>query len=122
MGICFAFEAELTSLMLAIEKAYEVNWHNIWIETDSSYVVNLFNRGIGKVSCRFHSRWARAVYRAKELNIIVSHIFREGNNVADRLSSQASSLQCQQWWTSIPENLASTAYQDHIGLPYFRFS
>ena len=122
MGICFVFEAKLMSLFFAVEKAYELNWHNIWIETDSTYIVHLFNRGIGKVSGTFHSSWSRAVYRAKKLNIIVLNIFREGNNVANQLASEASSSQCQHWWTMIPENLASTTYRDHIGLPYFIFS
>lgn len=41
MGIAFAFEAELLAAILAIEAAAERNWCHLWLECDSTYVVNL---------------------------------------------------------------------------------
>ena len=112
----------MMGFIIAVEKAYEFKWDNIWIETDSMYVVHLFNRGTGQISWRFHNRWLSAYKKARTKNFIVTHIFREGNNVADRLASQASNSQDHQWWMHIPEHLASIAYRDHIDLPYYRFS
>ena len=122
LGVCFAFEAEMMGFIIAVEKANEFNWNNIWLESDSMYIVNLFNHGIGQIPWSLHNRWLRAVYYAKRLNMVVSHIFREGNSVADRLASQASSLQLKNWWMTVPESLAKVAYRDHLDLPYYRFS
>ena len=112
----------MMGFIIAVEKANEFNWNNIWLESDSMYIVNLFNHGIGKIPWSLHNRWLRAVYYAKRLNMVVSHIFREGNSVADRLASQASSLQLKNWWMTVPESLAKVAYRDHLDLPYYRFS
>ena len=48
MGLGYAFEAELLGMILAIEKAKEFKWRNLWIEYGSIYVVNLFKYKTGK--------------------------------------------------------------------------
>ena len=122
LGVCFAFEAELMGFVIAIEKASEWNWSNLWVETDSTYLVHLFNSGVGRIPWRFRNRWLRAVKMASNMNVTISHIYREGNCVADKLASRASSSQNQIWWMGISDNLTPLAYRDHIDLPYFRFS
>ena len=108
--------------VIAIEKASEWNWSNLWVETDSMYLVHLFNSGVGRIPWCFRNRWLRAVKMASNMNVTISHIYREGNCVADKLASRASSSQNQIWWMEISDNLAPLAYRDHIDLPYFRFS
>ena len=108
--------------VIAIEKASEWNWLNLWVETDSMYLVHLFNSGVGRIAWRFRNRWLRAVKMASDMNITVSHIYWEGNCVADKLASRASTSQNQIWWMGISDNLALLAYRDHIDLLYFRFS
>ncbi|KAK3193003.1 hypothetical protein Dsin_024313 [Dipteronia sinensis] len=39
----FAFEAELLTASLAINYAWNLGWHRIWLESDSSYVVQLLS-------------------------------------------------------------------------------
>ena len=34
-----AFVAKLMDAILAIRKVWELGWHNLWIESDSVYVV-----------------------------------------------------------------------------------
>ncbi|XP_057803758.1 uncharacterized protein LOC131019091 [Salvia miltiorrhiza] len=41
-GKGFAFEAELLAVILAIQIAHERNWRFLWVESDSTYIVNLF--------------------------------------------------------------------------------
>ncbi|KAK2658521.1 hypothetical protein Ddye_005054 [Dipteronia dyeriana] len=39
----FAFEAELLVASMAINFAWQNGWHRIWLESDSSYVVQLLS-------------------------------------------------------------------------------
>ena len=41
-GMDFAYIAELQAAMFAIRKAKELGWCNLWLECDSTWVVNLF--------------------------------------------------------------------------------
>ncbi|KAK3204709.1 hypothetical protein Dsin_018755 [Dipteronia sinensis] len=43
LGQIFAFEAELLAASMAINFAWNCGWHQIWLESDSSYVVHLFS-------------------------------------------------------------------------------
>ena len=92
IGIRFAFEAEMLAFVTAINKAVEFNWSNIWIESDSMSIVNLYNNGTGKIPWILRNKWLEAIRKARRMEVVVLHIFREGNSVADRLASQAASL------------------------------
>ena len=109
----------MIGFIMAIEKASEFNWHNISIETNSMYVVNLYTNGTNKIPWRLHNCWSKVVINAKRVNMAVAHIFREGNNIADRLASQASYSQQHRWWMGIPYHLATVAYRDHLDLPFY---
>ncbi|KAK3193274.1 hypothetical protein Dsin_024584 [Dipteronia sinensis] len=43
LGQVFAFEAELLTASLAINYAWNLGWHRIWLESDSSYVMQLLS-------------------------------------------------------------------------------
>ncbi|KAK3189542.1 hypothetical protein Dsin_029103 [Dipteronia sinensis] len=43
IGQVFAFEAKLLAASLAINYAWNLGWHRIWLESDSSYVVQLLS-------------------------------------------------------------------------------
>ena len=58
--------------ILAIEKIHEIGWASIWKESDSTYVVNLFNAGSGKIHWRLTNRWHRAMTLAKSLKVAQS--------------------------------------------------
>ncbi|KAL8515515.1 hypothetical protein ACS0TY_014270 [Phlomoides rotata] len=70
-GAGFAFEAELATTFMALDLAFERHWNAIWLETNSSYVVHVLKA------------------RPLEMSLVVSHIFREGNASADRLTREA---------------------------------
>ena len=52
----------------------------------------------------------------------VSHIFREGNQVADTLSKHALELQTDSWWFSAPPFCSFLVGNDYMGRESFRFS
>ncbi|XP_057779862.1 uncharacterized protein LOC130998460 [Salvia miltiorrhiza] len=65
-------------------------WDYIWIETDCTYLVDLFRSRSDYVPWRFFSRWRKVIHDIADLHIIITHIFREGNQVADFMASSVT--------------------------------
>ena len=74
IGIYYAAEAEIMGFIIAIENASDFNCSKLLIESNSSYIVNLFNKGIGKTPWQLRHRWTSAIHLSQKLNIIVTHI------------------------------------------------
>jgi hypothetical protein len=55
------------------------------------------------------------------LNIVHTHIFREGNICADKLVSHGHFIADSTWWDSIPSFLYDSFLHDKLGLPCYRF-
>ena len=121
LGIKYAFEAELFGFMIAMEIAEKFGWNTLWLETDSTYVVLLVKNNSQKVPWRFRSRWIRALQFARKNNVRISHIYREGNCVADKLASMSITEDSNHWWFQAPEDLQRLLYRDLIPLPFYRF-
>ena len=69
--------------ILTIKATFKYNWKNIWAKTDSALLVWLFKNKIESLLWKIKNRWIRPLNMTKQLNVIVSHIYREGNCVAD---------------------------------------
>jgi ribonuclease HI len=85
LGINASYVAELCGAMRAIEIAYQNNWSQIWIETDSSLVVSTFNQPSNPVAWQLRNRWKNAMFMMSEMHCVITHIYREGNQIADLL-------------------------------------
>jgi ribonuclease HI len=92
LGIASSFFAEICGAMRAIEVAFHHNWHNLWLETDSSLVVAAFSNPATLISWRIRNRWRNILSMIKQMNFMVTHIYREGNQVADLLANHGLSL------------------------------
>ena len=90
-GSGFAYEAELMAAILGIEFASRLGWRCIWLETDSTYVEGLLLRHSSQVPWTYRNRWLAALDTLRTMTFRVSHIYREGNSVADALASLAKS-------------------------------
>jgi ribonuclease HI len=86
-----AFHAELSGAMRAIEIAASRNWLHLWLELDSALIVNTFKSN-SVIAWNLRNRWNNCPYLLRNMNFIVSHIFREGNQCADGLVNIGSSL------------------------------
>ena len=121
IGIAYAFEAELVAAIHAINYAWDRGWKHLWLETDSTYLVYLFKRKSKVVPWRWRPAWECALDRTLSMIFHVSHIYREGNKVADSLAARAPSISSSTWWNTPPAFVSPLVNDDIIGRPNFRF-
>jgi hypothetical protein len=57
----------------------------------------------------------------KQLNCVVSHIYREGNQVADSLANHGLSINTFVFWEDIPLFISDYVIRNKLGIPSFRF-
>jgi hypothetical protein len=55
------------------------------------------------------------------MNFILSHIFREGNSLADSLASLALTLNGFMWHSLLPSEALTAYNHNRFGFPLFRF-
>ena len=81
-----ALQVEFMGVIMAFEVAIDKNLDNIWIELDSITVVRaLHNTNL--VHWFIKSRWLNCLHNLRNLGLLITHIFWEGNTCADNLSS-----------------------------------
>ncbi|XP_057784939.1 uncharacterized protein LOC131002461 [Salvia miltiorrhiza] len=116
-GQGFAFEAELLAVITAISIAHEQGWLKLWIEVDSSYVVNLLDRKSEDVPWRFVAHWKRTLQLLSTFQLQVTHIFREGNVVADIMENHNRE---EGWWPFGIEEIKNASARDMACHNYVR--
>ena len=79
--------------MFSIKKVAEFDCTDIRLESDSMFVVNLFKTRSKKVPLVCRIDWAKCLTHFATMTVVVSHIYREGNKVADRLANFGASPQ-----------------------------
>ncbi|KAK3204394.1 hypothetical protein Dsin_018440 [Dipteronia sinensis] len=122
LGQVFAFEAELLAASLAINYAWNFGCHMIWLESDSSYVVQLLSIRSDQVTWHVRQAWQRCIHQISHMEFQVFYIFREGNQVEDALSKHALGLSSDSWWSSTPSFCSSLVGNNYMGRESFRFS
>ncbi|XP_057775108.1 uncharacterized protein LOC130994090 [Salvia miltiorrhiza] len=94
-GLGFAFETELLAVIYVITIAHHKDWRHLWLEADLAYVVRLLNSHSLDIPWRFLASWKWTLRLLQDLRLQVSHIYREGNNVADLMVNRDCS---EGWW------------------------
>ena len=120
LDIPSSIAAEVMAVITAIEIAWVRDWKHIWLEVDSSLVLD-YIRSPSLVPWQLRIRWLNCLYRISQMHFRSSHIFREGNKVADALANYGTSLSAQEWWDTPPPFVLSYCNSDILGLPQFRF-
>ena len=92
LTILHVFEAELARLIKALELAQSNHWFLLWIEADSIYLVEVVRNRSRDVPWRFRAAWMRSLEFLESVLFQISHVHREGNQLADCLTSHGSSL------------------------------
>jgi ribonuclease HI len=68
LGFSSSTQAELFTVIIAIEVAFRMHWNNLWIETGSSFVVRAFQNSSNAVTWNLRNRWINALVKFKQLN------------------------------------------------------
>jgi ribonuclease HI len=102
LGNITAYIAEMSGAIRAIEIAFHNQWTNLWLESDSSSVVAAFHNPTKPVAWCLRNRWKNALYMTTQMNFMVSHIYREGNQVADLLANHGLSILSIVYWNNLP--------------------
>jgi ribonuclease HI len=121
LGIASSYFAELSGVIKAIEISFDNQWNNLWLETDSMLVVNAFkNHDVG-VAWPLRNRWKNALIKTRQMNFLVTHVFREGNKVADLVANFGLNVSLFTSWTMAPRFIMDGLLHNKLGLPNFRF-
>lgn len=78
-----SFIAQFYSVLRGIEIAFDRGWSNLWVESDSTIVVNGFcfvNEAL--IPWQLRNRWNFCTKLLLDMNFIISYICREGNSCA----------------------------------------
>ncbi|KAL6144350.1 hypothetical protein ACLB2K_055044 [Fragaria x ananassa] len=122
MGIATALEAELQAIIHAVSMASRKGWRSLWIECDSAIAIQFLANNKGSVPWRLRADWINCCSILSSMQVRFSHIFREGNHVADCLANFGVDHEGQYWWDSCP-SCASAAFVNNLqGLPNFRIA
>jgi ribonuclease HI len=112
--------AEFIAAMTAIETAFDKSWRNLWLETDSKVVMLAFSSSFLVPWC-IQNRWANCLLKTRQMNFIVSHIYREGNTCADLLAEIGLGINGSLWWDNVPGVIRQEVIRNKLGLPNYRF-
>ena len=112
--------AELSGAMQAIEIAHRKGWLNLWLETDSMLVMLAF-KSVTLVLWRIRTRWDNCLALTRQMNSMVTHIFKEGNCCSDKLANISLSSNTYLWMSQIHGQVSADYIRNRLGLPYFRF-
>jgi hypothetical protein len=121
IGQANAFQAELIGIMQAIELAHHHIWWNLWLETDSM-MATLAYKSPSLIPWQLRIRWSNCMVLLKDMNFIMSHVYREGTSLADKLASMAFDSIGFTWFNSIPNPVLEIYNHNRLCLPCFWFS
>ncbi|XP_042497512.1 uncharacterized protein LOC122076249 [Macadamia integrifolia] len=109
LGVTGVFEAEVEGLMEGLMRAKEMNFNQLWVESDSSAVVTSLHQR--KIPWFALQRWST----------IISHSYREGNSIADYLARDAVNSGVSADNMTLPSHIQDMLARDAEGRPRYRF-
>ncbi|GAU12290.1 hypothetical protein TSUD_141980 [Trifolium subterraneum] len=110
------YHAELCGAMRAIEIAHQLDWKNLWLETDSTIVVSAFKNRSAPVAWNLRNKWHNTLVLLSSMNCIVTHIYREGNQVVDLLANHGLGLAYLSHWHVAPLFIKDSLRKNHLEL------
>jgi ribonuclease HI len=120
LGLSTSYVAEMCGAMRAIETAYQKQWPHLWLESNSSLVVAAFNNPEKPVAWQLRNRWRNVMFMFRQMNCVVTHIYREGNQVADSLVNHGLTINSLAFWQDSPLFISDCVNRNKLGVPSFR--
>ncbi|XP_062020822.1 uncharacterized protein LOC133737235 [Rosa rugosa] len=87
LGHKSAFYAELMGVIIGIEYAFQYGWRCLWLECDSTSVIACIKSSSFVPPWPIRIAWLTCLARIRAMTFHCSHILREGNTVADRMTN-----------------------------------
>ncbi|KAL6124174.1 hypothetical protein ACLB2K_076689 [Fragaria x ananassa] len=103
--------AKVMAVIKAIELAWISDWKYVWLEVDSQIVLDLL-RSPMSAPLQLHVLWKNCLYRISMMDFRCSHIYREGNQIANALASFGISSSGMTWWNTPPDFIRSLYDRD----------
>ncbi|XP_058776262.1 uncharacterized protein LOC131650572 [Vicia villosa] len=111
--------SEFMAAILAIEKAKELNWNKLWIETDCMLLVKAFSNP-QLVPWIIKSRWLTCWAYTLNMEFMITHICRGANFCADVLANIGLTNRSHSWFNFVHNDIISDYLLDKVGTPRFR--
>jgi ribonuclease HI len=92
LGTHTTIYTELVEAMKAIEIAFSHSWLKLWLETDSKLVVLAFKNS-SVIPWQLKNIWCNCLSLTSNMSFVVSHIYREDDQIEDTLANLGFSLQ-----------------------------
>ncbi|XP_042490260.1 uncharacterized protein LOC122070199 [Macadamia integrifolia] len=119
MGITGVFHSKMEGLMEGLICARDLGFNQLWVESDSSSVVMLVQQR--KIPWFAAQRWAFLKPYLGEINWKISHIFREGNSIADFLARDAAKTGISRSNENFLGHVVELLSRDATRIPNYRF-
>ncbi|PRQ50480.1 putative ribonuclease H-like domain-containing protein [Rosa chinensis] len=120
IGVQTSFHAELLAIIIGIDLAFKKGWYYLWLESDSMSVLQCIFSQIFEPPWSLRTRWLNCLSQMRSMDIRCSHIYREGNTVADSMANLGLSSSSLKWFASPPPVIWLPLHFDTVGLPYQR--
>ncbi|KAL2462072.1 RNase H domain-containing protein [Abeliophyllum distichum] len=119
-GDCTILEAELRAILDGIILAQRLGLSVLWVESDSTLAIHCITKGGGPWHIQATIRHIRHLLALDRDTI--THIYREGNQVADLLASEGWDRRSYHEYSSqdLPRRHRSLVQIDRFGLPTVR--
>lgn len=104
--------------IIAMEMAAKHHWRFIWIEGDSTSDLLAFSKS-SLISIWWRNRWQNCFSHG--IQVLSSHIFREGNGCAGKLASQGHVVTDFVWWDIMPKFVGGISLGTVLGYLIFAF-
>ncbi|KAK9942940.1 hypothetical protein M0R45_008581 [Rubus argutus] len=115
-----AIDAEVLAVIEAIRVALVKRWTHVWLETDSTLVIKYFNSP-SLIPWRLRTVWLNCIHLARRITLHITHIYREGNTVADKLATYGAANEGSIWWMVLPSFLRTLFNTDLESRISYRF-
>ncbi|KAI3473730.1 hypothetical protein Pfo_031188 [Paulownia fortunei] len=115
--------AEIFALTRGLELAKEQGISKLWIEIDAQVVINLITSMKAQGHWKLQEMLAKCKNIMKQMHTRITHIYREGNKVADFLANEACNTQTSRILTSqqLSGPIIGLLRVDQLDIPSFRF-
>ncbi|KAJ4717448.1 Ribonuclease H protein [Melia azedarach] len=121
LGHNTSFYAEIMAIIYAINQAAQRGWKFIWLESDSQAALSCLLDHSYKPPWCIYNEWTNCHLLLSQISFYCSHIFREGNQVADSMANVGLSCPTFTWFAYPPAQIKEILFKNRWGFPNFRF-